>query len=89
LLCSLLHNPGHARQRVLNLGTIGHVTGCELVPAETAGQISPELKLPQPDFEQLLAVRTDKIDPCAPVIFEQAASPVKVHPQARTMAVRR
>ena len=69
MLCSLLHNPVQARQRVLNLGTIGNITGRELVPAETAGQISPELKLTQPDFEWLLAVRTDQIDPCAPKIL--------------------
>jgi hypothetical protein len=44
------------------------------VPAQAAGQISSEPQLPQPDLEQLLATRTGQIDPCAPVIFEQAAT---------------
>jgi hypothetical protein len=41
------------------------------MPAQAAGQISPELKFPQPDLEQLVAMRTGQIDPRAPVILEQ------------------
>jgi hypothetical protein len=73
LLCLLLYNPVHASQRVLNLGTTGNLLGRELVPAQAAGQIGPELQLAQPDLEELPAVRTGQIDPCAPVILEQAA----------------
>ena len=71
---ALSHNRLHARQRVLNVGPTGNLSGRELVPAQAAGQIRPELKLPQPDLKQLLAVRTGQIDPCAPVILEQADS---------------
>jgi len=63
----LLHNPAHARQRVLDLGTMGNLLGRELVPAQTAGQIRPELELAQPDLEQLPTVRAGQPDPCAPV----------------------
>jgi hypothetical protein len=73
LLCSFLHNPVDASQRVLNLGTIGDLPGGEFVSAQTAGQIGPKVKFPQPDLEQLLAVGTGQIDPCAPVILEHAA----------------
>jgi hypothetical protein len=44
------------------------------MPAQAAGQIRPELKLPQPDLEQLLAARTGQVDPRASMILEQAAS---------------
>jgi hypothetical protein len=64
----------HASQSILNLGAIRNVLSRELVPAQAAGQISSEPQLPQPDLEQLLATRTGQIDPCAPVIFEQAAT---------------
>jgi len=64
----------HAAQRVLNFGTARNLLNRELVPAETADQICPKLKLPQPDLEPLLAVRTSQVDPCAPMIFEQVAS---------------
>jgi hypothetical protein len=64
----------HARQRALNLGTAVNLPGRELVPAQATGQIRPELELAQPDLELLLAVRTGQIDPCAPVILEQADS---------------
>jgi hypothetical protein len=62
----------HAAQRVLNLGKAGNLLGRELMPAQTAGQICSELQLPQPHLEQLPAVRTGQINPCAPVILEQA-----------------
>jgi hypothetical protein len=43
---ALPHDCLHASQRVLNLGTIRDFISRELVSAETAGQISPELQLP-------------------------------------------
>ena len=64
----------HAAQRVLNLGTTRNLLSRELVPAQPADQIGSELQLAQPDLEQLQAMRTGQIDPCAPVILEQAAS---------------
>jgi hypothetical protein len=70
---ALLDDLLHASQRLLNLGTIGDLTGVEFVPAQPTGQIRPELELPQPDLEHLLAVGTGQIDPCAPVILEHAA----------------
>ncbi|WP_262032075.1 hypothetical protein [Microvirga sp. Mcv34] len=73
LLCPMPHGRLHASQRVLNLETIGDLTGVEFVPAQPTGQIHPELELPQPDLEQLLAVRTGQIDPHASMIFEQVA----------------
>jgi hypothetical protein len=73
-LCSLLHNPVHARQSILNFGTIRNLLSRELMPAQPTGEICPEAKLPQPDLEPLLAVRTSQVDPCAPMIFEQVAS---------------
>lgn len=74
LLCSFLHNPVHASHRVLNRGTIRNLSGRELVPTQTADQIGSKLKFPQPDLEQLLAVRTGQFNPCAPVIFKQVGS---------------
>ncbi|HZA94334.1 MAG TPA: hypothetical protein VE420_17050 [Gemmatimonadales bacterium] len=44
------------------------------MPAQTADQIRPELKLPQPHLEHLVAVTTGQIDPHAAMIFEQVAS---------------
>jgi hypothetical protein len=73
-LCSLLHNPVHASQSILNLGAIRNLLSRELVPAQSADQIRPELELPQPDLEHLVAVRTGQIDPHASMIFEQVAS---------------
>jgi hypothetical protein len=57
-MCPLFRNPMHASQRTLDLGTIRNLLSREFVPAETAGQISPELQLPQPHLEQLPAMRT-------------------------------
>jgi len=68
----LPHDWLHASQCVLNLRTIRHVPGRELVPAQPTGQISPELELAQPHLEQLPAVRAGQIDACAPMILEQA-----------------
>ena len=73
-LCSLLHNPVHASQSILNLGAIRNLLSRELVPAQPTGQIRPELELPQPDLEHLVAVRTGQIDPHASMILEQVAS---------------
>jgi hypothetical protein len=73
-LCCSLHNPVHARQSILNFGTIRNLLSRELMPAQPTGQICPEAKLPQPDLEQPMAMRTSQVDPCAPVIFEQVAS---------------
>jgi hypothetical protein len=70
---ALPHDCLHASQRALNLGTIRDFISRELVSAETAGQISPELQLSQPHLEQLPAVRTGEINPCASVILKQAA----------------
>jgi hypothetical protein len=70
----LLHNPVHASQCALYLSTIGNIAGRELMLAQTADQIGSELELSQPDFEPLPAVRTGQIDPCTPVILEQAAA---------------
>jgi hypothetical protein len=64
----------HASQSILNLGAIRNLLSRELVPAQAADQIRPEPELPQPDLEHLVATRTGQIDPCAPVIFEQAAT---------------
>jgi hypothetical protein len=64
----------HASQRFLNLGTIRNLLSREFVPAQPTGQIRPELKLPQPDFERLPTARAGQVNPCAPVIFEQAAT---------------
>jgi hypothetical protein len=69
---ALLDDLLHASQCVLNLRTIRHVPGRELVPAQPTGQISPELELAQPHLEQLPAVRAGQIDACAPMILEQA-----------------
>jgi hypothetical protein len=71
---ALLDDLLHASQRLLNLGTIGDLPGVEFVPAQPTGQIRPELELPQPDLEHLVAVRTGQIDPQASMIFEQVAS---------------
>jgi|UPI0004B8B0AE hypothetical protein len=43
------------------------------MPAQAAGQIGPELKRPQSDLEQPLAVRPGQIDPRASVILEHTA----------------
>ena len=58
LLGPLLHNPVHARQRVLDFRTVGDLLGRELVLAQAAGQIRPKLQLAQPDLKELPAVRT-------------------------------
>jgi hypothetical protein len=71
---ALLDDLLHAGQRLLNLGTIGNLPRVEFVPAQSADQIRPELKLPQPDLEHLVAVRTGQIDPHASMILEQVAS---------------
>ncbi|ANY84180.1 hypothetical protein BB934_38710 (plasmid) [Microvirga ossetica] len=55
---ALLHNLLHAIQRLLNLRTIRDLPGGEFVPAQPTGQISPKVKFPQPDLEQLMAART-------------------------------
>jgi hypothetical protein len=70
---ALLHDLLHPSQRVLNLGTIGDLPGGEFVSAQTAGQIGPKVKFPQPDLEHLVAVRTGQSDPHASMIFEQVA----------------
>jgi hypothetical protein len=70
---ALLHDLLHASQRLLNLGAIGDLPGGEFVSAQTAGQIGPKVKFPQPDLEHLLAVGTGQSDPCAPEILEHAA----------------
>lgn len=54
----LPHDRLQASQRVLNFGTIGNLLSGELVPAQTAGQVCPKLKLPYPDLEYLPTVRT-------------------------------
>jgi hypothetical protein len=64
----------HASQSILNLGAIRNLLSRELVPAQSADQIRPELELPQPDLEHLVAVRTGQIDPHASMILEQVAS---------------
>jgi hypothetical protein len=64
----------HAGQSILNLGAIRNLLSRELVPAQAADQIRPELELPQPDLEHLVAVRTGQIDPHASMILEQVAS---------------
>ena len=69
---ALLRNLLHARQRLLNLRTIGDLPGGEFVPAQPTGQIGPKLQFPQPDLELLLAVGTGQINPCAPKILKQA-----------------
>jgi hypothetical protein len=70
---AVLHDLLHANERILNLGAIGYLRGCEFVPAQPTDKIRTELQLPQPDLEQLLAVGTGQSDPCAPEILEQAA----------------
>jgi hypothetical protein len=70
---ALLHDPLHASQCLLNLGTTGNLAGCEFVPAQPTGQICSKMKFPQPDLELLLAVGTGQINPCAPKILKQAA----------------
>ncbi|MBO1908319.1 hypothetical protein J4G37_25955 [Microvirga sp. 3-52] len=64
----------HASQSLLNLGAIRNVLSRELVPAQPTDQIRPELELPQPDLEHLLAVGTGQINPHASMILEQVAS---------------
>ena len=71
---ALLDDLLHTIQRLLNLRTIGDLPGVEFVPAQPTGQIRPELKLPQPDFERLPTAGAGQINPCAPVIFEQAVT---------------
>ena len=54
LLCD---DPVHSGKRLLNLGAIGDILGRELVTAQAAGQLGPELELSQTDLEQLSALR--------------------------------